>query len=216
MPTVVVGGALLFPNRYGWLGACVTLLSCLPFLLRLRADGWDARRLVLLACMVALTVGGRFLFGLIPGFKPVTAMVVITALSFGPEAGFLTGALSALLSNFVFGQGIWTPYQMFSWGIIGLLAGVFAGPIRRHYPLLAVCGVCSGLLYSLLMDSMSLLLYNDGTTYLALVLTSLPATATYIVSDVFFLLVLAGPIGKVIDRLQKKYDLNALETVDRT
>ena len=69
-----------------------------------------------------------------------SAIIIITAVAFGPEAGFLTGALTAFVSNFIFGQGPWTPWQMFSWGMIGFLAGLLrqglqpdrVGPARRR------------------------------------------------------------------------------------
>ena len=75
--------------------------------------------------MAAMCVVGRTAFSIVPlpNFKPVTAIVMITGIAFGPEAGYLTGALAALLSNFLFGQGPWTPWQMFSWGIVGFLTG---------------------------------------------------------------------------------------------
>ena len=68
-----------------------------------------------------------------------SAIIIITAVAFGPEAGFLTGALTAFVSNFIFGQGPWTPWQMFTWGLVGFLAGilqnagVFRGRSRRHF-----------------------------------------------------------------------------------
>lgn len=81
--------------------------------------------MVPLAVMAALGVVGRTVFQLIPlpNFKPVSAIVIITAIAFGPEAGFMTGALTAFVSNFIFGQGPWTPWQMFCWGMIGFVAG---------------------------------------------------------------------------------------------
>ena len=81
IPAVVVGGALLFRDRqYAWVSLCVTLLSCVPVVLHFERSGADAKRMVLLACMTALSVLGRILFAMIPAFKPVTAMVVITAI----------------------------------------------------------------------------------------------------------------------------------------
>lgn len=71
-------------------------------------------------------------------------MVVITAVAFGGESGFLVGAVSMLCSNIFLSQGPWTPFQMFAMGVIGFLAGVLfrkggappelGGPLylRRH------------------------------------------------------------------------------------
>ena len=211
IPAVVLGGALLFPaKQYAWISLCVALLSCLPVFLQFEQKAVSTKRLILIASMTALSVLGRILFTPIPGFKPVTAMVVITAMYFGSEAGFLTGSLSAVISNFWFGQGPWTPFQMFSWGILGMIAGLLAGSLKRSRILLAGYGALSGVLYSVLMDVWTVL-WADGffnlSRYFAALASALPFTAIYAVSNVIFLLLLGKPIGKILERVQTKYGL---------
>lgn len=213
VPAAVVAGALLFDERrYAWVILCVTLLSCLPMFISFERNSADAKRLVMIAVMTALSVAGRFLFAALPGFKPVTAMVVITAMYFGSEAGFMTGALSAVISNFYFGQGPWTPFQMFSWGIIGLLTGLFARRLRQSRIWLSVFGVLAGVLYSLLMDIWTVF-WADGyfnlTRYIAAVGSAAWFTAVYAVSNVIFLMLFAKPIGKILDRISVKYGISA-------
>lgn len=213
VPAAVVAGALLFDERrYAWVILCVTLLSCLPMFISFERNSAEAKRLVMIAVMTALSVAGRFLFAALPGFKPVTAMVVITAMYFGSEAGFMTGALSAVISNFYFGQGPWTPFQMFSWGIIGLLAGLFARRLRQSRIWLSVFGVLAGVLYSLLMDIWTVF-WADGyfniTRYIAAVGSAAWFTAVYAVSNVIFLMLFAKPIGKILDRISVKYGISA-------
>ncbi len=211
IPTVVLCGMFLFPaKQYAWISLCVALLSCLPVFLRFERKSVSTKRLILIASMTALSVLGRILFTPIPGFKPVTAMVVITALYFGGEVGFLTGSLCALISNFWFGQGPWTPFQMFSWGLLGLLAGLLADPLKRSKILLAVYGAVSGVLYSALMDVWTVLLadgYFNLSRYAATLVSSLPFTAIYAVSNLIFLLLFSKPIGKILERIQTKYGL---------
>ena len=129
---------------------------------------------------------------------------------FGGEAGFLTGALSAVISNFYFGQGPWTPFQMFSWGIIGFFAGLIAEPLKRSRIILSVYAVLSGVLYSFLMDVWTVL-WADGyfniSRYLAALASAVPFTAVYAVSNLVFLLLLARPIGKILERIKTKYAL---------
>ncbi len=211
IPAVVVGGALLFSaKRYAWISLCVACLACLPVFLRLERGQSGARRLILIAAMTALSVLGRILFTPLPGFKPVTALVILTALTFGGEAGFLTGALSAVVSNFWFGQGPWTPFQMFSWGFMGLIAGWLSAPLKRSRLLLALCGALSGALYSLLMDVWTVLWADGGfrlSRYLAVLVTSAPFTLVYAASNVVFLLLFGKPITKILERMQTKYGL---------
>lgn len=211
VPAVVLGGALLFKEKqYAWISLCVTVLSCVPFFLHFEHSENDVRKLILIAVMVAISVIGRFIFAPIPGFKPVTAMVVITAMYFGGEAGFMTGALSAVISNFYFGQGPWTPFQMFSWGIVGFLAGVIANPLKKSKIVLVVYAVVSGVLYSLLMDVWTVL-WADGyfnlSRYAAAVISAVQFTIIYAVSNVIFLLVFSKPIGKILERIKEKYRL---------
>ena len=121
----------------------------------------------------------------------MTAMVVLTAMYFGGEAGFLTGALTALLSNFYFGQGPWTPFQMFTWGLLGFFAGLLRNLLKSSAIFLAVYGAFAGVAFSLIMDVWSAL-WVDGTfqlaRYAAAVATSLGYMAIYAVSNVIFLL----------------------------
>ena len=211
IPAVVLGGALIFRDRqYAYITLCVAVLSCLPFFLHFERSANDVKRLILIAVMVALSVAGRMLFAPLQHFKPVTALVIITAMYFGSEAGFMTGALSAVISNFYFGQGPWTPFQMLSWGLLGFIAGLIADPLRRSRVVLAIYAVISGVLYSLLMDIWSTL-WSDGyfnvSRYLAFVVSSAQFTLIYAVSNLVFLLLLARPIGKILCRIKTKYGI---------
>ncbi|MCM1364285.1 MAG: ECF transporter S component [Faecalibacterium sp.] len=218
VPAVVVGGAMLFDGKqYAWISLCVVALSCVPFFLSFEKGKSTAKELILIAVMTALSVVGRIVFAAVPGFKPVTAMVVITAMYFGSEAGFVTGALSAVISNFYFGQGPWTPFQMFVWGIVGLLAGIFAKKLRKSRVNLVVFGAFSGVIFSLLMDIWTVL-WADGnlnfTRYIAAITSSAPFTAIYAVSNIVFLIILAKPIGKILERIKMKYAIG--DTYEKT
>jgi energy-coupling factor transport system substrate-specific component len=119
----------------------VFLAACsIPFVLVFDRKKPKPRDMIPMAVMAAIGVVGRTVFAVIPlpNFKPVSAIVIITGVAFGPEAGFMTGALTGFVSNFIFGQGPWTPWQMFSWGLIGFIAGLlqnggfFAGGSKRE------------------------------------------------------------------------------------
>ena len=210
-PLLAIGGAFIFKDKfYSWITLAAVLLACLPFFIRFEKKETDAKTLILIAVMIALSVVGRFIFSPLPGFKPVTAMTVLTAMYFGSDAGFMTGALTAVISNFYFGQGPWTPFQMFSWGIIGLLAGIFAEKLKKSKVFLSVFGALAGILYSLLMDIWTVL-WADGyfnfERYLAALVSSLQFTVIYAVSNVIFLLMLSKPTGKILQRVKTKYGI---------
>ena len=210
-PLLAIGGAFIFKDKfYSWITLAAVLLACLPFFIRFEKKETDAKTLILISVMIALSVVGRFIFSPLPGFKPVTAMTVLTAMYFGSDAGFMTGALTAVISNFYFGQGPWTPFQMFSWGIIGLLAGIFAEKLKKSKVFLSVFGALAGILYSLLMDIWTVL-WADGyfnfARYLAALVSSLQFTVLYAVSNVIFLLLLSKPTGKILQRVKTKYGI---------
>ncbi len=202
-------GTLFFDGKYyAFVSLILALLGCAAFFFRLEKRQAFVGELVLLAVMTSMTVLGRVLFAALPGFKPVTAIVILTALSFGPEIGFLTGAMGALVSNFYFGQGPWTPFQMFTWGLIGFFAGILRAYLKRYRPALLLYGAIAGMAYSLVMDVWTVLWWDGGffvSRYLAALLAAAPYTILYAVSNVVFLFLLAAPLGKKLDRIYRKY-----------
>ncbi len=211
IPAVTALGIFVFKDRkYAFITLVITVLSCIPLMMTFEKRVNNTRKLIIIAVMTALSVVGRFLFALVPGFKPVTAIVVLTAVFFGGEAGFLTGALSAVLSNFMFGQGPWTPFQMLAWGMIGLLAGLLSKRLRKSRILLAVYGIFAGVAFSMIMDIWTVVWYDNSfqpALYIAALISSLPYTLMYAVSNVVFLLAMIGPIGKKLERIRTKYGL---------
>ena len=211
LPATVIGGALIFREKhYAWISLCVAILSCVPLFYSFERKDHSAKELTVLAVLVALSAVSRLIFVWLPAFKPITAITVIVAVCLGRQSGFAVGALSALLSNFWFGQGPWTPFQMLAWGLIGYIAGLLSNPLRRSKILLCVYGALSGVLYSLTMDVWTTV-WADGTfnvsRYLASVVTALPVTVSYAVSNVIFLLLLFTPIGDKLNRIKTKYGL---------
>ncbi|MBQ6823224.1 MAG: ECF transporter S component [Clostridia bacterium] len=211
VPAAAVGGGILFREKYaGWVALCVAVLSCLPLFYSFERKEASSKELTVLAVLIALSAAGRLIFAWLPGFKPITALTVIAALWLGKEAGFAVGALAAVLSNFYFGQGPWTPFQMFAWGMLGFLAGLLAKPLKKSKILLCLFGVAAGLLYSATMDIWVTVWEQGGFNlprYGAALLTSLPLTAEYAVSNVIFLLLLTKPIGEKLERIKIKYGL---------
>ena len=211
IPIVILLGVFVFGKQsYAVISAIVALLACVPFFLTFEGEK-NTRKIVLLAVMVALSVAGRFIFAPIPFFKPVSAIVILAGMYFGMQFGFLTGALSAVVSDFYFGQGPWTPFQMFSWGLIGLLAGLLSNPLIKNRIILVLYGAFSGVLFSLIMDIWTVLSLDGGefniNRFIAVTTTALPIIGIYVVSNIIFLLILTPIFGKKIERLKTKYGI---------
>jgi len=212
MPIAIIGGQLLLKSKsYHIISILLAFLACIPFFIRFEGKKPKARELVIIAVMTTISVVGRLAFSLVPGFKPVTAITVITGVSLGAEAGFLTGAMSAIISNILFGQGPWTPFQMLVWGLIGFIAGLLSKlNIMQNKIVLSLYGIFSGVIFSLVMDVWGVLAIDhtfNFARYTATVITSLPFMAIYAVSNVVFLLFLSSPIGKKLDRVKLKYGI---------
>jgi len=212
VPLVVVSGFVFFGDRqYAFVAMVVAILSSLPVFLRFEnKQDMSTRQILVLAVMTSLSVLSRFLFAFVPYVKPVTAITVITGVWFGPEMGFMTGAFSALISNFYFGQGPWTPFQMFAWGITGLIAGFLSRYLKANRILLSVYGIFAGLIFSLVMD-IWVVVWADGVfnmaRYLAALIIGAPVTITYALSNAVFLFLAAKPIGRKLNRIKIKYGI---------
>lgn len=205
IPLLVLLGATVFDSRGHLIVSFgVAVLALLLFITGFERKKTGSRRLVMVSVMTALCIAGRF----IPLFKPVTALTIITAMYLGGEAGFLVGALAAALSNFYFGQGPWTAFQMLAWGMLGLLAGYMQRALKKSRVLLLIFGVLAGVIYSLVMDVWTVMWYDGAFNiklYLSAVVTALPHTIMYSISNFVFLWCLARPFGEKLERVRIKY-----------
>lgn len=205
IPSVAIVGTVAFDEkRHIFISLLIALLTLILFIAGFERKQIGTRRMVIVSVMIALSVVGRF----IPLFKPVTALTVISAIYLGGEAGFMVGAFSALISNFYFGQGPWTPFQMLAWGFVGLVAGFLSTPLKKSRILLLVYGIISGIAFSAAMDIWTVLWYNDGFSmplYLSAFSAALPHTIMYSISNFMFLLFLSKPFGDKLQRIKIKY-----------
>ena len=200
-------------RKYMVTSVLVVLETMLPFFLAFEGRKPQARELVILAVLSALAIGGRAVFFALPGFKPVAALVILTGVAFGPEAGFLVGAITMLVSNVIFGQGTWTPWQMFAMGIIGLTAGVLfrKGLLNRDRLSLSVFGGLSiFILYGGILNPTSVWMYQAEPSWkmiLTTYVTGIPADAVHAAATVFFLWFLSESMLEKLDRVKVKYGL---------
>lgn len=118
--TVFLGSKRLYMP----LSLLILVMIMAPFFMIFERHKPRAREVVFIAMMSALTVASHTFFHIAFPVQIGTAMVIISGISLGPEAGFLIGAMSRFVCNFYMGQGAWTPWQMFCWGLLGFLAGL--------------------------------------------------------------------------------------------
>lgn len=214
IPAIIAFGVIVLEDRsYYFISLLILAVTMLPFLLVFEHRKPMARELVLLATLSALAVAGRAAFFMLPQFKPVVAIVILTAVTLGPEAGFLVGAVSGFVSNFFFGQGPWTPWQMFSFGIVGFLAGILVvrGILpKKRWALCLYGGIATVVIYGGIMNFSSAILFGGKLTVkslLAIYASGVPFDLIHGASTVIFLFFLANPMMEKIGRVQKKYGL---------
>ena len=214
IPLTLFVGVYYFDGRKYYFISLLILLECmLPFFLIFEGRKPQARELVLIAVLVALNVAGRAAFFMLPEFKPVVAMTILAGVAFGGETGFLVGAMTMLVSNMLFSQGPWTPWQMFSMGIIGWLAGVLyrKGVLRRGKLSLCIFGViASTIIYGGIMNPASALMWAHTINWkiiLSYYITGLPVDLVRAIATFFFLWLGAEPMLEKLDRVKTKYGL---------
>lgn len=211
--TIFIGIYYLGDKKYYFISLLIILETMIPFGFAFENRKPKARELVIISALCAIGVAGRTAFFMLPQFKPVAAIVIISGVAFGGETGFLVGAITAFVSNFFFGQGPWTPWQMFSFGIIGFLAGIMfqKGILRKTKTDMCVFGfLATFVIYGGIMNPASVIMWQSNIN-INMVLSSyvmgMPFDFIHAVSTVFFLFLAAEPMLEKLERIKIKYGL---------
>ena len=207
--TLALGSML--PRSWHYLTSTLMILELLvPFFLAFEGRKPQARELVLIAVLCALAVAGRVAIP-IPNFKAIFAIIMITGIAFGPETGFLVGAVSALTSNFFYSQGPFTPWQMLAYGMGGMVFGLLFRRLPRKPWLMAILGFAGVLLVVCpLLDTCTLVLSPitlNLKNILAVYTVSLPMNLIQAGCTAAILLLLGKPLLEKLHRIQTKYGL---------
>lgn len=202
-------------RAYYFISVGIIILAILFFIWSFERRKPLTREIVMLAVLTAMAIAGRMIFFMTPQFKPCAAVIIITAIMLGKEAGFLCGCLTAFISDFFFGQGPWTPWQMFAFGLIGIVSALIFSKERKKYIenrlLLSVYGfLITFVLYGIIMDTATVMMYTDKPTwgaFLASYVGGIVFNLIHGVSTFVFLLVLSGEMFKKISRIKMKFNM---------
>lgn len=215
IPATLFLGTHLKGRWYYLTSTLVILEAMLPFFLTFEARRPQARELVILAVMAALSVAGRVAIP-IPDFKAITGTVMITGMAFGPQAGFMTGAISAFASNFFYSQGPWTPWQMLSYGMGGFLAGLLFYGKTCQKPWLDAAGKAVFAFFAVILAVGPLLdactVFTTGAKIswrfaFAVLAAGFPHNVIHGLSCAVTVLVLCKPLLTKLNRLKTKYGM---------
>ena len=209
--TLFLGGKL--PGRgYYITGVIIIAELLLPFFMAFEKRKPQARELVVIAVMCAIAIIGRVAIP-IPNFKATFAIIMLTGIAFGPEAGFIVGAITAFASNFFYGQGAYMPWQMMAYGAGGMLAGfVFLkNKIPRKPWVMAVFGFFAVILWiGPLLDSSHLFLMMSEINFASVTASLVSGFSTNVsqgVCTALIMILFGKPLLEKLDRVKLKYGM---------
>jgi|HigsolmetaAR204D_1030405.scaffolds.fasta_scaffold00128_4 energy-coupling factor transport system substrate-specific component len=207
---------LFIQKHYLSVSLCLMAASFLPLMIRFEWKKMSGREIVILAVLGAVAALSRVPFASLPSVQPTTFVVILTGAVFGAESGFAVGALAALVSNIFLGQGPWTPWQMYGWGMIGWISGLLRSSffIKNSFGR-GLFGFLSGFAFNWLMNLWVILTVLDHWNWkgiAAIYGASFFFDLAHALSNVFFLAVFSNSWMKILLRMKKKYGLLEAES----
>ena len=208
--TIYIGAHYLNDRKYYFISLLIILETLIPFALMFEKRRPKARELVLVSVLCAIAVAGRMAFFMLPQFKPLAAVVIIAGACMGAETGFLVGAVSGFVSNFFFGQGPLTPWQMYAFGLIGFFAGLIFRRIKTKGGMCFYGFIAILVIYGGLMNPASIIIWQPDPTWKMILsgyVMGLPFDLLHAAATVFFLFFAAEPMAEKLERIKEKYGI---------
>jgi len=209
-----LGLNFIWEDSFLWLSFGIVILSILFFFIRFESRSVEPRELVLLAVLASIAAVGRIPFASLPSVQPTTFVIMMSGFVFGAESGFIIGAVAAMASNMLLGQGPWTPWQMAAWGLVGLTAGAFRKSRMMNSKIGRIFfGIVWGFLFGWIMNIWGFLaIVQSGTpldwkAFLLYIVGSAVFDSFHAISNVIFLLVFGDLWLKILTRFKRKYGL---------
>ncbi|MEN1968800.1 ECF transporter S component [Lentibacillus sp. N15] len=208
---VLIGFTLLSSRHYLIFSLLIMIASFTPFMARFAKQKLTSRELVMLAILGAIAAVSRVPFASLPSVQPTTFVIIVTAIVLGPQSGFVVGVLAAIVSNLFLGQGPWTPWQMYAWGMIGLIAGLMRNRwLMKHIVGRCIYGFVMGFIFGWFMNLwvvLGLMQEFNWAELLAYYSASFWFDLAHGLSNVFFLALFSTSWIRIIERFQRKYGL---------
>lgn len=198
-------------NAYLLLSFTILAAMMIPFFVRFEMRKIAGREVVILAMLAAIAAVSRVPFVGLPSVQPTSFVIIMTGLVFGAESGFIVGAIAALVSNVFLGQGPWTPWQMYAWGMMGMTAGLLKNTTWLNH-LWGKCtfGFIWGFIFGWFMNLWIVVSNIENFSFdfiVGVYLSSFYFDLAHALSTVFFLIVFGVSWLKVLERFKRKYGL---------
>ncbi len=197
----------LYNLNWALLSTMIVFVGILAFFWRFEKKQVNSKMIALIATMSSLAAVSRIAFSAIVSLQPATFIIMITGYVFGAQIGFMVGAIAALVSNLFLGQGPWTPWQMFCWGMCGVLASLLSLKQEefRLVSFTVLAGLC-GFFYGWVMNiwHWAAFMYPlNAKTFLAVYASSLVFDGIHAAGNVVFSLLFAGTFYHILCRFRK-------------
>ena len=212
IPLTLFLGDKLSGKGYYITGVLIIAELSVPFFMMFEKRKPQARELVVLAVMIALAVIGRVAIP-IPHFKAAFAIIMLTGIAFGPEAGFIVGAITAFASNFFYGQGAYMPWQMMAYGAGGMLSGFVFGKnkIPKKPWIMAVFGMVATVLWiGPILDSSHVFIMMPEisfATITASLASGFPVNVSQGICTALMMFIFGKPLLEKLDRVKLKHGM---------
>lgn len=212
IPLTLYLGEKLPGRGYYLTGTLIVVELMIPFFMAFEGRKPQPRELVVIAVLCALAIVGRVAIPIV-NFKAIFAIIMLSGIAFGPETGFMVGAVSAFASNMFYGQGAHTPWQMMAYGAGGMLAGFFfaKGRLPRKPVVMATFGFFAVILWvgPLLDCSHIFLMLTDINFYsvMATFVSGFSVNVSQAICTVLVMLLFGRPLLEKLDRVKLKYGM---------
>lgn len=213
IPLTLFLGTKLPGQSYYLTGTLIVIELMVPFFMAFEGQKHQARELVIIAVLCALAIVGRVAIP-IPSFKAIFAIIMLSGIAFGPETGFIVGAVAAFASNFFYGQGAYTPWQMMAYGAGGMLAGFFfaKGRLPQKPIAMAIFGFFAVILWvGPLLDCSTFFTtigsYNNFHAIMGVFIAGFTVNLSQAICTVLVMLLFGRPLLDKLDRVKLKYGM---------
>ncbi len=211
--TMFCGIYFLNDEQYNLISLLMVIEALVPFALIFEGRSPKAREVIIISVMCAIAVASRVAFASVPAAKPFLAIVIISGIALGGETGFLVGALSMFVSNMYFGQGAWTPWQMFTYGLMGMLGGLVFNKRpkwQKRIPMSLFGFLVAMIIHGGIMNPASVIM-GQGKITRGMILSSyamgFPIDLVQAISTTIFLWLIAPVMIEKLNRVKNKYGL---------
>jgi energy-coupling factor transport system substrate-specific component len=192
---------------WGLAATILLVLAITAFFFEFEAAAISSKEIALVAMLGTIAAVLRVPFAVVPNLQPCTYLIICTGYVFGPAAGFMVGAITALVSNFFLGQGPWTPYQMFAWGLIGVSAA-YLGRFKLSRMWLIILGAIGGYVYGWIVNIwfwVSFVYPLTLRTFIVYQLNSIWFDTLHAIGNVIFLALFGMKTIAILDRFKKRF-----------